>query len=174
MPTKPTKKPMVLGWLNPLANGWLTIRQDKTRQDKVGFGSSNQNQNPPYSLVSQPIEKGFLSWSFFLRAHPKRAKPKARSTVFNRLSTGFQQSPEGRVFAVLDYRNNVEAKACPICGESRPLDWFGPELKFVEYKKDGTVRRTIRYRKYLACWKCRAVRRIKTLSRIPFSDEMGR
>lgn len=72
------------------------------------------------------------------------------------------------------YRNNVETKACPVCGENRPLDWFGPELKFVEYKRDGTIRRTIRYRKYLACWRCRAVRRINTLSRIPVSDEMGR
>ena len=87
----PTKKPMVLGWLNPLANGWLTIRQDKTRQDKVGFGSSNQNQNPPYVLVSQPIKTDFLSWFFFLRAHPKRENPTTQSTVFNRLSTGFQQ-----------------------------------------------------------------------------------
>lgn len=168
--TKPTKKPMVLGWLNPLANGWLTIRQDKTRQDKVGFGSSNQNQNPPCSLVGQPIKKGFLSWSFFLRAHPRCAKPTARSTVFNRLSTGFQQSPERRVLAM--YQNNIKTKTCPICGDSRPLGWFGPELKFVEYKRDGTARRTIRYRKYLACWKCRAVERIGTLSPIPFSDEM--
>lgn len=171
---KPTNKPMVLGWLNPLANGWLTIRQDKTRQDKVGFGSSNQNQNPPYSLVSQPIKEGFLSCPFFLRAHPKRAKPTARSAVFNRLSTSFQQSPERRALAMFDYRNKVKTKACPICSESRPLDWFGPELKFVEYKKDGTIRRTIRYRKYLACWKCRAAKRINTLSRIPISDEMGR
>lgn len=72
------------------------------------------------------------------------------------------------------YQNNIKMKTCPICGDSKPLDWFGPELKFVEYKKDGTIRRTIRYRKYLACWKCRAVRRINTLSPIPVSDEMVR
>lgn len=75
---------------------------------------------------------------------------------------------------MFDYRNKIKTKACPICSESRPLDWFGPELKFVEYKKDGTIRRTIRYRKYLACWKCRAAKRINTLSRIPICDEMGR
>lgn len=39
MSTKPYTKPVVLGWLNPLANGWLTIKQYKTIQDKVGFGS---------------------------------------------------------------------------------------------------------------------------------------
>lgn len=86
---KPIEKPMVLGWLNPLANGWLTIRQDKTRQDKAGFGSSNQNQNQPYLLVSQPIKKGFLSWFFFLRAHPNRKNPEPRNTVFNGFSTEF-------------------------------------------------------------------------------------
>ena len=171
---KPNAKPMVLGWQNPLANGCLTLKQNKTKQEEVGFGSSNQNQNPPYVLVGQPIKKGFLSWSFFLRAHPRRAKSTTRSTVFNRLSTGFQQSPERRALAMFDYRNKIKTKACPICGESRPLDWFGPELKFVEYKKDGTIRRTIRYRKYLACLKCRAAKRINTLSRIPISDEMGR
>lgn len=37
-------------------------------------------------------------------------------------------------------QNKIKTKTYPICGESRPLDWFGPELKFVEYKKDGTVR----------------------------------
>lgn len=169
---KPNAKPVVLGVLNPLANGCLTIKQNKTKQEEVGFGFSNQNQNPPYLLVSQPIKKGFLSWSFFLRAHPRCAKPTTRSTVFNRLSTGFQQSPERRALAMFDYRNKIKTKACPVCGESRSLDWFGPELKFVEYKKDGTVRRTIRYRKYLACWKCRAAKRIKTLSPIPLSDEM--
>lgn len=169
---KPNAKPVVLGVLNPLANGRLTLKQNKTKQEEVGFGSSNQNQNPPYSLVSQPIKKGFLSWSFFLRAHPGRAKPTTRSIVINRLSTGFQQSPDRGIFAMFDYRNKIKTKACPVCGESRSLDWFGPELKFVEYKKDGTVRRTIRYRKYLACWKCRAAKRIKTLSPIPLSDEM--
>ena len=50
MLSKPNVKPSVLDWLNPLANGWLTIRQDNTIQDKVGFGSLNQNQNPPFVL----------------------------------------------------------------------------------------------------------------------------
>lgn len=53
---KPKAKPVVLGVLNPLANGRLTIKQNKTKQDEVGFGSSNQNQNPPYLLVSQPYK----------------------------------------------------------------------------------------------------------------------
>lgn len=89
MSIKPNAKPMVLGWLNPPANGRLTLKQNKTKQQEVGFGSSNQNQNPPYLLVSQPIKKGFLSWFFFLRAHPKRANPTYRNAVFNGFSTWF-------------------------------------------------------------------------------------
>ena len=37
MQLKPDSKPVVLGWLNPLANGCLTIKQNKTRQDRVGL-----------------------------------------------------------------------------------------------------------------------------------------
>ena len=32
MSIKPNKKPVVLGWLNPPANGCLTIKQNKTRR----------------------------------------------------------------------------------------------------------------------------------------------
>lgn len=85
---KPNAKPMVLAWLNPLANGRLTIKQNKTKQDEVGFGSLNQNQNPPYLLVSQPYKQGSFSCFFSLRScfvRHIRAPEK-------RLSTGFQQS----------------------------------------------------------------------------------
>ena len=34
---KPNAKPMVLAWLNPLANGRLTIKQNKTRQGGFWF-----------------------------------------------------------------------------------------------------------------------------------------
>lgn len=34
---KPKAKPVVLGWLNPLANGRLTIKQNKTKQEGVGL-----------------------------------------------------------------------------------------------------------------------------------------
>ena len=88
MTCKPNAKPLVLGWLNPLANGRLTIKQNNTKQDKVGFGSLNQNQNPPYLLVSQPIKQGFFSCSFFLRAL-ENAKTRVLQKLF---STGFQQS----------------------------------------------------------------------------------
>ena len=40
MQLKPDAKPVVLGWLNPLANGCLTLKQNKTKQNKAGFGSS--------------------------------------------------------------------------------------------------------------------------------------
>lgn len=64
MTCKPNAKPLVSGWLNPLANGRLTIKQNKTKQDEVGFGSLNQNQNPPYLLVSQLYKQGFFSCFF--------------------------------------------------------------------------------------------------------------
>jgi hypothetical protein len=88
MQLKPDAKPVVLGWLNPLANGCLTLKQNKTKQNKAGFGSSNQNQNPPYLLVSQPYKQGSFSCFFSLRScfvRLIRAPEK-------RLSTGFQQS----------------------------------------------------------------------------------
>lgn len=35
MIAKPKAKPVVLGVLNPLANGRLTIKQNKTKQNKM-------------------------------------------------------------------------------------------------------------------------------------------
>ncbi len=88
MTCKPNAKPLVLGWLNPLANGRLTIKQNKTKQDEVGFGSSNQNQNPPYLLVSQPYKQGSFSCFFSLRSCFVRL---IRATA-ERFYTAFQQS----------------------------------------------------------------------------------
>lgn len=85
---KPNAKPVVLGVLNPLANGRLTIKQNNIKQDKVGFGSLNQNQNPPYLLVSQPYKQGFFSCFFSLRSCFVRL---IRAPT-KKLSTGFQQS----------------------------------------------------------------------------------
>lgn len=88
MSIKPKAKPMVLCWINPSANGRLTIKQNNTKQDKVGFGSLNQNQNPPYLLVSQPHKQGSFSCFFSLRScfvRPIR-------TTAERFCTGFQQS----------------------------------------------------------------------------------
>lgn len=88
MACKPNAKPLVLGWLNPLANGRLTIKQNKTKQDEAGFGSSNQNQNPPYLLVSQPYKQGSFSCFFsFLSCFVRLIRAPAKQ-----LSTGFQQS----------------------------------------------------------------------------------
>lgn len=88
MTCKPNAKPLVLGWLNPLANGRLTIKQNNTKQDKVGFGSLNQNQNPPYLPVSQLHKQGFFSCFFSLRSCFVRL---IRTTT-ERFCTGFQQS----------------------------------------------------------------------------------
>lgn len=86
---KPKAKPVVLGVLNPLANGRLTIKQNKIKQDEAGFGSSNQNQNPPYLLVSQPYKQGYFSCFFSLRTLPKRTDRRFRTVVFNMFSTEF-------------------------------------------------------------------------------------
>lgn len=88
MTYKPNAKPLVLGWLNPLANGRLTIKQNKTKQQGAGFGSSNQNQNPHYLLVGQPYKQGYFSCFFFLHACFARL---IRAPA-KHLSTGFQQS----------------------------------------------------------------------------------
>ena len=88
MTCKPNSKPMVLGWLNPLANGRLTIKQNKTKQDKVGFGSLNQNQNPPYVLDRLTNKQVYFSCFFSLRSCFVRL---IRTTA-EWFSTGFQQS----------------------------------------------------------------------------------
>jgi len=63
------------------------------------------------------------------------------------------------------FQNNVPERVCPFCGISRPLDWFGKELKHeIRDKRTGHVLRTIRYRKYVACWRCRGIKRITTLT----------
>lgn len=89
---KPKAKPVVLGVLNPLANGRLTIKQNNTKQDKVGFGYSNQNQNPPDLLVSQLYKQGSFSCFFSLRSCFVRL---IRAPA-KRISTGFQQSFQQR------------------------------------------------------------------------------
>lgn len=63
------------------------------------------------------------------------------------------------------FQSNVPEKVCPYCGDSRPLDWFGGELKHeIRDKRTGHVVRTIRYRKYVACWRCRGIKHIGTLT----------
>lgn len=95
MQLKPDAKPVVLGWLNPLANGCLTLKQNKTKQNKAGFGSSNQNQNPPY-LLSVNLTSKVISLASSLCEAVATARHEGSMTC---LSTGFQQgfpqSPEG-------------------------------------------------------------------------------
>lgn len=57
-----------------------------------------------------------------------------------------------------DYQNKIEKKICPYCGDERPLDWFGRKvLKINVYNaKTHAKVETVRYRKFKACWKCRA------------------
>jgi hypothetical protein len=96
MNVKPNAKPLVLGWLNPPAKGRLTLKQNKIKQEGAGFGSSNQNQNPPNLLVGLTDKKGFFSCFFFCgRIENAKTRPPAE-----RLSTsfpqGFQQPPSRR------------------------------------------------------------------------------
>ena len=63
------------------------------------------------------------------------------------------------------FQNNVPEKVCPHCGKSYPIDWFGQELKHeIRDKRTGHVTRIVRYRKYVACWRCRGIHRITTLT----------
>ena len=63
------------------------------------------------------------------------------------------------------FQNNVPERVCPYCGTSRPLDWFGKELKHeIRDKRTGRVTRIVSYRKYVACWRCRGIHRITTLT----------
>lgn len=63
------------------------------------------------------------------------------------------------------FQNNVPERVCPCCGTSRPLDWFGKELKHeIRDKRTGRVTRIVSYRKYVACWRCRGIKRITTLT----------
>jgi hypothetical protein len=94
MTCKPNAKPLVLGLLNPLANGRLTIKQNNTKQDKVGFGSLNQNQNPPYLLVSQLYKQGFFSCFLSLRSCFARLIRTAAERFCACFQQIFQQSGE--------------------------------------------------------------------------------
>ena len=95
MNSKTTSKPMVLRWLNPHANGRLTIRQDKTIQDKVGFGSSNQNQNPPYSLSVNLTSKVISLASSLCEAVATARHEGSMACLSTGFQQGFPQSPEG-------------------------------------------------------------------------------
>lgn len=79
MITKPDEKPLVLRTRNP------KTKQNKTKQG--GFWFSNQNQNPPHPLASQPNKRGSFSCFFFCPT----LREELASTSEKRFSTGFQQ-----------------------------------------------------------------------------------
>lgn len=67
----------------------------------------------------------------------------------------------------MQYENKIELATCPSCSEKRPKDWFGPELKLKELdEKTGKVKCVIRYRKYINCWRCRAMRGARDLATV--------
>lgn len=131
-----------------------------------------QLKNPPPRLLGIASSKVFFLGSSFLAQsnfarfaiHQKRFCPSfpqsfAQPTVL--------QGKEGRTMGTYNpyFQNNVPERVCPFCGTSRPLDWFGKELKHeIRDKRTGHVLRTIRYRKYVACWRCRGIKRITTLT----------
>lgn len=53
----------------------------------------------------------------------------------------------------------IEMKVCPYCHKKRPLDWFGKRARKIIVSRKGTHEKvnTIYYRKFKACWKCRAL-----------------
>lgn len=70
--------------------------------------------------------------------------------------------------------NRIKEKRCPVCGAKRPLDWFGQEVKLVEREKESMrVKGVIRYRKYVACWRCRELGRNTELASPPRSSSAG-
>lgn len=129
-------------------------------------------KNPPPRLLGIATSKVFFLGSSFLAQsnfarfaiHRKRFCPSfpqsfAQPTVV--------QGKEGRNMGTYNpyFQNNVPERICPYCGTSRPLDWFGKELKHeIRDKRTGRVLRTINYRKYVACWRCRGIKRIATLT----------
>lgn len=165
---KPNRKPTP----NPLAKSGLSLIQYNTKQKGWVFESLDSTQKPTTPLVRYCIKQGFLSWFFFLSAIEFRASRNPSKTVLPKFSTKFctttvLQGKEGRNMGTYNphFQNNVPERVCPFCGTSRPLDWFGKELKHeIRDKRTGHVLRTIRYRKYVACWRCRGIKRITTLT----------
>lgn len=106
MIAKPSEKPVVLGWLNPPANGRLTIKQNKIKQDKVGLVPRTK-PNPPYLLVRLTNKQGYFSCFFSLRScfsRLIRAPEKQISTGFQQ---SFQQRHETRCFQWLEPKPTI-------------------------------------------------------------------
>lgn len=71
------------------------------------------------------------------------------------------------------YENKLAFERCPFCGAQRSADWFGPELRAdVRDEKTGKVKRVIRYRKYVGCWRCRELRGHRGLRMPPVSEAL--
>lgn len=71
----------------------------------------------------------------------------------------------------MQHENRIKLEACPICGVERPEDWFGPELKYVERNRlTAKTERVIRYRKYVACWRCRELRANRDRRVVPVEE----
>lgn len=59
----------------------------------------------------------------------------------------------------------IGERRCLSCGRKRPLDWFGSEVKEEKFdERTGKTKVVARYRKYVSCWKCRALKRGRTAS----------
>ena len=71
----------------------------------------------------------------------------------------------------MQHENRIELKACPFCDKRKPADWYGPEFEYVERnEKTGKVERTVRYRKYVGCWRCRELRGLCALRKPPVKE----
>lgn len=94
MISKPDAKPLVSGWLNPLANDRLTLKQNKTKQKEVGFGSRTKTKTHRTRLPVNPTsEVPFLASSFARRfAKSRRARAKNDfQQVFNNVFNSSQE-----------------------------------------------------------------------------------
>lgn len=94
MTFKPNAKPSVLAWLNPFANGWLTIRQDKTRLDKTRWVLVPRTKTKTHrSCLSVNLTSKVISLASSLC---KLIESAETCTLAMLLSTGFQQSFQQR------------------------------------------------------------------------------
>ena len=165
---KPTRKPTA----NPLAKSGLSLIQNNTKQKGWVFGSPTQSKNPPPRLLGIATSKVFFLGSSFLAHSVFAIAAKVNLSiqhVFHKVlhidSSRVKQRGDGMGTYNPYFQNNVPEHVCPFCGTSRPLDWFGKELKH-EIRDKRTGPRSAHYplSQYVACWRCRGIKRITTLT----------
>lgn len=84
---KPIRKPSVIYWLNPCAKSGLTLKQNKTIQDRVGLVLKTKPN--PLTCLSVNLTSKVISLASSLCKHSRNARICDFRPLF---STGFPQS----------------------------------------------------------------------------------